>query len=94
VLLVVLMIYHMTHSTILTAATGIVLEGGLVLFYLIAPQTLEGALTAFFGWFSVYSRMAMFIYGIFDVTALVYFLSLAALFVFFTVQSIEKRRWS
>ena len=32
--------------------------------------------------------------GIFDVTGLVYYLSVTGVFLFLTVQSIQKRRWS
>ena len=44
-------------------------------------------------WLSVLSRFGYFTYGIFDVSALVYYLSLAGLFVFLTVRVYEKRRW-
>ncbi len=34
------------------------------------------------------------LYGIFDLTAVIYYLSVAFLFVFFTVASMEKKRWN
>ena len=45
-------------------------------------------------WISVFSRFGYFTYGIFDVSALIYYLSLAGVFVFLTVRVYEKRRWS
>ena len=43
---------------------------------------------------SLFTRFENFIYGIFDVGAIVYYLSVTALFLFLTAQSVEKRRWS
>ena len=39
-------------------------------------------------------RYNTFLFRIFDVTAIIFDISLAALFLFFAVQSMEKRRWS
>ena len=44
-------------------------------------------------WFSVMDRFVGFQRGIFDITALVYYISLAAVFLFLTVRVYEKRRW-
>ncbi len=44
-------------------------------------------------WLSILSRFGYFTYGIFDISALVYYASLAGLFVFLTVRVYEKRRW-
>ena len=44
-------------------------------------------------WFSVMDRFAGFQRGIFDITALIYYVSLAAVFLFLTVRVYEKRRW-
>ncbi len=45
-------------------------------------------------WISVIGRFSNFSAGIFDISALVYFVSLAFLFIFLTVRVYEKRRWS
>lgn len=65
-----------------------------VLVYLFKPDLLEGFGGKLFAGMSVFSAMDNFYYGVFDITAIVYYISAAALFVFFTVQSVEKRRWS
>lgn len=44
-------------------------------------------------WISVFSRFGYFTYGIFDISALIYYLSIASVFVFLTVRIYEKRRW-
>ena len=43
---------------------------------------------------SLFTRFENFIYGIFDVGAIVYYLSVTVFFLFLTAQSVEKRRWS
>lgn len=45
------------------------------------------------GWVSVLSRFDRFSYGLFDFSALVYYLSLCGIFLFLTVRVYEKRRW-
>ena len=44
-------------------------------------------------WISVLSRYDNFAFGIFDFSALLYYLSLAGVFLFLTVRVYEKRRW-
>ncbi len=45
-------------------------------------------------WISIYSRYANFTYGIFDFGAIVYYVSVCAVFLFLSVRVFEKRRWS
>ena len=52
------------------------------------------AIRAIFDWFSIYERYAYFTYGIFDVSALIYYLSLSGIFVFLTTRVFEARRYN
>ncbi len=45
-------------------------------------------------WISVYSRYVNFTYGIFDVSAAVYYLSISAIFLFLAVRVYERRRYA
>lgn len=45
-------------------------------------------------WISVFSRFSAFTYGVFDIAAAIYYLSLVAVFVFLTVRIYERRRWN
>ncbi len=45
-------------------------------------------------WLSVYSRYANFLYGVFDFSAIVYYVSICFVFLFLTVRVYEKRRWA
>ena len=44
-------------------------------------------------WISVLSRYDRFAYGLFDFSAVLYYVSLIGVFLFLTVRSYEKRRW-
>ena len=50
-------------------------------------------LRAVLDWISVLSRFDYFAYGIFDFSALLYYLSITGVFLFLTVRVYEKRRW-
>ena len=45
------------------------------------------------GWVSIFSRFQSFTYGIFDFAAVLYYISIIAVFLFLTVRVYEKRRW-
>ncbi len=45
-------------------------------------------------WISVYARYTYFAYGIFDVSATVYYLSITGIFLFLTVRVYESRRYA
>ena len=44
-------------------------------------------------WVSVLSRFSTFSYGIFDFSAMLYYISLAFVFIFLTIRVYDKRRW-
>ena len=45
-------------------------------------------------WISVYSRYVNFTYGMFDIAAAVYYLSITAIFLFLAVRVYERRRYA
>ena len=87
-------VYGMTRSILLPVLLFLVLGSIPVAVFLTAPTALEGAFQQVMRFLSVFDRMANFTGGILDVEAIVYYLSVSFLFVFLTVQSLEKRRWS
>ena len=44
-------------------------------------------------WLSIYTRYQAFTYGIFDISALIYYVSIAGVFVFLTVRVFESRKY-
>ena len=69
----------------LVAAVGVV--------RLVDGALLEGLLPRAMNALSLFERFYTFVNGIFDLTGIVYYLTVAVLFLFLTVQSMEKRRY-
>lgn len=92
-LLVTVWTYTMMKNWLVTLGFGVLSMGGLTVAYVLKPVLFDGALVKVFGWFSFISRFENFRFGIFDPSAYVYYLSMSCLFVFLTIQVINKRRW-
>ncbi len=89
-----LILHLLTKNTVISASVGGVLVLATLLTYLIKKSLFEGAFSKVLNAIALFDRLNPFIDGIFDINSIVYFLSVAALFVFFTVQSMEKKRWA
>ncbi|MBE6718274.1 MAG: ABC transporter [Ruminococcaceae bacterium] len=87
-------VYVMVKNYVIALGASAVCEVTLALLFSKNQTMFEGLFGKVIGWISVYERCYNFYMGIFDLTAVVYFLSVIFLFVFLTVQSVEKRRWS
>jgi ABC-2 type transport system permease protein len=93
-LIVCLILYRMMHNLTVAIGIGILGEVGLTVIYLLKPTLFDGSIVKVFGWLSVITRYDQFYYGIFDVSGIVYYLSITFLFTFLTTQVIKKKRWS
>lgn len=89
-----IVIFAMTKNVFFASGTACVLEAILVGIYALKSEWLEGAVAKLFNIFDISGRLENFVYGIFDITGIVYYLSIVILFVFLTIQAISKRRWS
>ncbi len=92
-LLVSVWTYSMMKNLWVSLGCGILSIGAMTIAYVIRPEMFDGALARVFGWFSVISRFGNFRFGILDISAYVYYVSVSFLFVFLTIQKIKKRRW-
>ena len=92
--LLALWLYSITKNWILSAAVGLCLILGAVGLYFWKPEMYSGAFQTILNSFSLSDRFQNFVYQMFDVSSVVYYLSFAAVFVFLTVQTVQKRRWS
>ncbi len=66
----------------------------LLICFLIWKSAFSGLFITILTQLAVFDRFDNFTYDIFDITSLVYYVSVAAVFLFLTVQSMERRRWS
>ena len=84
----------MIKSTVISVSVSVVLTAGCVLVYLGNPAIFEGAIPSLLSSMALFDRMGSFQNGMFDMTAIIFYLSVIALFVYLTVQSMEKKRWN
>ena len=59
--------------------------------YFIDSSAFEGLLPDIMTKLSLFERFTVFVNGVFDMTAIVYYLSVIAFFLFLAVQSLEKK---
>ncbi|HAG04249.1 MAG TPA: ABC transporter permease [Lachnospiraceae bacterium] len=76
---------------LLFAVTGTVIAGVL---FLIRSNLYDGAISGILGWFSVLARFENFYLGSVNVSDVIYYITFCTLFIYLTVGTIEKRRWS
>ena len=92
--LVGLLIRHLTRSDNLGCGVGLGLMAVTTGFFLLDSSAFEGLLPDIMKKLSLFDRLETFVNGVFDITGVVYFLSVGAFFLFLTVQSLEKRRYN
>lgn len=89
------LLYSMTKNYWLAFFCGCVAEAVLLGIYIYNRSALVGSFADVMKWLSLFDRMTTFIYSrMFDITSVVYYISVAALFVFLTSQTVDRRRWN
>ena len=89
-----LVVYQLTKNIIFSSCVGGVLVIGIAAVYFIKPTVFTGLIQKFLNLFAIANHFDDFVGGIFDVTGIIYMVSVVCIFVFLTVQCIQKRRWS
>ena len=89
-----IIVYVMVKNTAVAVSVAVVLSAASVLVYTAKPALLEGLIPSMLNALAVFDRISNFQNGMFDLTAVVFYISVAALFVYLTVQSMEKKRWN
>ena len=89
-----LMIYSMIKNVVISGAICVVGEIALVVIYLVKSSVFEGGIQKVLEVFNLSSHFENFTNSIFDVTGVLYFLSVIAICIFLTMQTILKRRWN
>jgi len=93
-LLAGLVVWFMTKDIWIGASAAIALEAVLLFFYFRNTSAFAGLFGKILGELSLFDRFNTFVSGIFDLTAVVYYLSIVVFCLFLCVQSVEKKRWS
>jgi len=98
VLLVILafavLLYAMTKNEVTAFCTGLLLEIVAIAIYFVKSSLYDGLVTKILEMFNIDGHFQSFVDGTFDLTAVLYFISVSFVFVFLTIQSVNKRRWS
>lgn len=94
ILLVSFLIYRAIRNIYVTGIIAIVGIAAAVLLFFLMPSFYENLLTKVADWVSLVIRYSDFYTGVFDFSNVVFYISFSVLMIFFTVQIIEKRRWS
>lgn len=87
-------LYRMTRNGLAAGLLLLAGEAALILCYVVSSERFEGLFPELMTQLSLFERFYVFLDGVFDVTGIVYFVTVAAVFLFMSVQSMEKWRWS
>lgn len=89
-----LFLSSLTQSQLIAAVASIGAIVSMLLLYLVGDAIPYAWLRAVLKWVSVLDRYVPFMNQTLSIPAIVYYISLAAVFVFLTVRVYDKRRWS
>lgn len=89
-----LIIKYLTRNENLAYGIGVACMIVVCIIYLIDSTKFEGLLPEIMTKLSLFERFNTFVNGIFDMTAIVYYISVIVFFLFLCVQSLEKRRYN
>lgn len=87
-------IRHLTRNEELAYGIGFVLVAATIITYYLDQTKFEGMLPGIMTKLSLFERFYSFVNGVFDMTAIVYYVTFAVFFLFLSVQSMEKRRYN
>lgn len=87
-------LYLLTRNAPVSVLALALVAGGLFLWYQSDAGAFVGLFNDVMERLSLFDRFDAFVDGVFDLTAVVYYTSITGVFLFLTVQALEKRRWS
>jgi ABC-2 type transport system permease protein len=87
-------VYVMTKNSTAAMLVGMVLAAVAGGVYLWKPDGFVGAFPKLLNKLSLFEQFYTMLEGVFDLRSILYLLSVCAVFLFLSVQSMEKRRWS
>ena len=88
------LIRYMTKNENLAYGISFVLILATAVWFFLDSSAFEGLLPSIMETLSLFERFYVFVDGVFDMTGIIYYLSVVAFFLFLSVQSLEKRRYN
>jgi len=93
VIAVIALWYTATRNILATVVVAVIAIGAAFGLYMFNNLIYDGIIVRSLLWLSLFNRFANFTIGRIDTADLVYYISFSAMFIYFTVNVIEKRRW-
>ena len=93
-LLVAVFIFIFVKNIIVAGGIFAVAEAAMIIVYVVKSEIFESTFSTALSSISFYSRFSDFANGSFNIGSIVYYISFVCLFLYLTMQSIQKRRWS
>ena len=93
-LLLGVVIRYLTRNGNLAYWVSFILIFGITALYVLDSTMFEGLLPNIMEKLSLFERFNVFVNGIFDMTAIVFYITVITFFLFLSVQSLEKRRYN
>lgn len=87
-------LYFAARNIYVSLATAVVGGGIIAAIYLFNKDLYTGFISKFIAWFSVLNRYQDFSMGILSLSPIIYYITFSAAFIFLTIRTLEKRRWS
>lgn len=94
VIIIALIFYALSRNSFIGIGITVVGIIAFTIAYIVKSSMFAGLLNGFLNKLSLTAYFSNFVYDTFDITAIIYFLSIGFVFVFLTIQSIQKRRYS
>lgn len=89
-----LVVNVMIKNTVIALSVMGVLALAVIGVYLVDSSLFVGAIPNILSAIALFDRLTTFQNGLFDLTAIIFYLSVCGLFVYLTIQSMEKKRWN
>ena len=94
ILAAAIILYTMIKNALISAIAAVIGEVILVVIYVVKSSVFEGGIQKVLNILNLSGHFDNFTSNIFDIKGIVYFLSVIAVCLFLTMQSISKRRWN
>ena len=94
VLLTALILWMMIRNVKISALFALCAEAIVLILFAVNSTWFAGLFPTIMSKLSLFDRFNSFVDGVFDVKALVFYLTVCVFFVFLSIQSMDKRRWS
>ena len=87
------LVYNLTSNIKIAVAAAIIAEAVNIIIFFVKSEWMAGSVAKVLGAFNMTSFFSNFGSGVFDITGILYYLSIIGFCIFLTIQSIQRKRW-